>query len=314
MHCRLRTMSLIVGAGFFAGCGMLHPTLPAAVAGTSNTALNACEKAEMMWNGKIVPSIYGELPALTAPGLRDLLDLASTRFTIRSLTNDGDELDAGRRKSVHARGAVAHFRFDAVATAAGYTGIYADGSGCVIGRLSMATKPTKTNSVPALALKFFVSGKNSVNLHVMNSVDGQQSHNFFELPFSNIIPPPDSLVKSLLQTLFRKAAVAFGAKDSNPAHLTVEHLAGIRTNGSAVPVPKSPYRLIFKPTPAALNLMKDATVDTDFRANLARFPIGQAMCEVYAFDKDEAADDFSSAKTAGKIDSDHDSRGFPLRG
>ncbi|MFA7060385.1 MAG: hypothetical protein WC156_06155 [Pedobacter sp.] len=37
--------------------------------------------------------------------------------------------------------------------------------------------------------------------------------------------------------------------------------------------PNSPYRLIFKPTMAAGALMKDATVDTDFRTNLARYPV-----------------------------------------
>jgi len=42
---------------------------------------------------------------------------------------------------------------------------------------------------------------------------------------------------------------------------------------AAVATPNSPYRLIFKPTMAAGALMKDATVDTDFRTNLARYPV-----------------------------------------
>jgi hypothetical protein len=124
----------------------------------------------------------------------------------------------------------------------------------------MATKPTKTTSVPALALKFFISGHKSENLQIMNSTSGQKSHNFFEMPFSNIIPPPDSFAKRLIQRIFRKAAVAFGAKDPDPTHLTVEHLAKIQVDGTAVVTPKAPYRLIFKPTVAAAALMKDATV------------------------------------------------------
>jgi hypothetical protein len=165
----------------------------------------------------------------------------------------------------------------------------------------MATKPTKTTAVPALALKFFVSGHPSENLHIMNSTSGQKSHNFFEMPFSNIIPPPDSLAKRLIQKIFRKAAVAYGAKDPDPTHLTVEHLAEIQVDGTAVVTPRSPYRLIFKPTKAASDLMKDATVDTDFRKNLARYPVGQVMYDVYALNEGESADDLPASKIVGQL-------------
>ena len=165
----------------------------------------------------------------------------------------------------------------------------------------MATKPTETTTVPALALKFFISGHTSENLHIMNSTSGQKSHNFFEMPFSNIIPPPDSFAKRLIQRIFRKAAVAFGAKDPDPTHLTVEHLAKIQVDGTAVVTPKSPYRLVFKPTMAAGALMKDATVDTDFRKNLARYPVGQAMYDVYAVEEGESPDDLPASKIVGQL-------------
>jgi hypothetical protein len=207
----------------------------------------------------------------------------------------------GHRKLVHAWGAEARFRFVPSKSASGYSGIYESGSDCIIGRLSVATKPTKSTIVPALALKFFISGHKSENLQVMNSTSGQKGHNFFEMPFSNIIPPPDSLAKRLIQKLFRNAAVAFGAKDPDPTHLTVEHLAKIRVDGTVVVTPKAPYRLIFKPTMAASAFMKDATVDTDFRINLARYPVGQAMYDVYAVDKDESPDDLPASKLVGQL-------------
>ncbi len=254
-----------------------------------------------MWNDKIIPAIYGDLPALTAPGVGDLLKLAQTRFTIRSLTNDGDELDVGRRKLVHAWGAVARFRFVSTKAASGYTGIYESGADCVIGRLSMATKPTKTTIVPGLALKFFISGHESVNLQIMNSTDGQKSHNFFEMPFSNIIPLPDSFVTRLVHELFLKAAVAFGAKDPDPTRLTVEHLAKIQIDGTPVVTPKSPFRLVFKPTLAAGALMKDAAVGTDFRTSLARYPVGHVMYDVYALEKGESSDDLPASKLVGQL-------------
>jgi len=292
---------IVVSIGVLAGCCSIQPSTSAKTTATSTLSLTACQKADSMWNDKIIPTIYGDLPALTAPGVLDLFSLAKTCFTIRSLTNDSDELDVGHRKLVHAWGAEASFRFVSSKSARGYTGIYESGSDCVIGRLSMATKPTKTTTVPALALKFFISGHTSENLHIMNSTSGQESHNFFEMPFSNIIPPPDSFAKRLMLKLFRKAAVAYGAKDPDPTHLTVEHLAKIQVDGTAVVTPKSPYRLVFKPTMAAGALMKDATVDTDFRQNLARYPIDQVMYDVYAMDEGESADDLPVNKLVGHL-------------
>jgi hypothetical protein len=294
-------ISIVVSIGVLVGCSSIQPSPPAKTLDASTHSFTACQKADFMWYDKIIPTTYGNLPALTAPGVLDLFTLARTGFTIRSLTNDSDELDEGHRKLVHAWGAVARFRFVSTKSARGYTGIYESGSDCVIGRLSMATKPTKTTTVPALALKFFVSNHASENLHIMNSTSGQKSHNFFEMPFSNIIPPPDSLAKRLMQRIFRKAAVAFGAKDPDPTHLTVEHLAKIQVDGTAVVTPKSPFRLIFKPTAVAGALMKDATVDTDFRQNLARYPVGQVMYDVYAVDEGESADDLSANKLVGHL-------------
>lgn len=301
MRILVYSIFLVVSIGLIVGCSSIQPSPPAKIMDASTHSSTACQKADSMWNDKIIPTMYGDLPALTAPGVLDLIALARTSFTIRSLTNDSDELDVGHRKLVHAWGAEARFRFVSSKSARGYTGIYESGSDCVIGRLSMATKPTKTVTVPALALKFFISGHKSKNLQIMNSTSGQKSHNFFEMPFSNIIPPPDSFAKRLIQKIFRKAAVAFGAKDPDPTHLTVEHLAEIQVDGTAVATPKSPYRLIFKPTMAASDLMKDATVDSDFRTNLARYPFGQVMYDVYALDIGESADDLPASNIVGQL-------------
>jgi hypothetical protein len=301
MRILVYSIIIVVSIGVIVSCSSIQPAPSAKIQDASTHSLTACQKADSMWNDKIIPTKYGDLPTLTSPGVWDLFTLAKTSFTIRSLTNDSDELDVGHRKLVHAWGAEARFRFVSSKRVNGYTGIYESGSDCVIGRLSVATKPTKSTTVPALALKFFISGHKSENLQIMNSTSGQKSHNFFEMPFSNIIPPPDSFAKRLMQKLFRNAAVAFGAKDPDPTHLTVEHLAKIRVDGTTVVTPKSPYQLVFKPTMAARTFMKDATVDTDFRTYLARFPVGQAMYDVYAVDKGESPDDLPASKFVGQL-------------
>jgi len=253
----------------------------------------ACQKADFIWANRIVPSQYGtELPALTAPGIWDALRLAMPSFSVKSLTVEGDELERGRRKLVHAFGAEARLRFVANrAVASGYTGILQRGAECVIGRLSVATKPTGTHFVPGLALKFFIDGNYpSVNLHIMNSVDGQDGNNYFEKTFSNILPPPDSFSTRLVAGFFEMAANRFGAKDPNPGHLTVEHLAAIEIDGSKVAAPRAPYQLLFKPRPAASARFKGATVKDDFRIKLADFPVGEVLYDVYALDKGETAE------------------------
>lgn len=262
---------------------------------------SACQKADFLWNNKIVPSLYGpELPALTAPGIGDILTLAMPSFTVKSLTAHGDELEQGRRKLVHAFGAEARLRFVVnFAVASRYTGIFQRGADCVIGRFSLATKPTDTHSVPALALKFFIDGNHpSVNLQVMNSIDGQEGYNFFEKTFSNIIPPAASFVTRLLAGFFEVAAIHFGARDSDPGRLTVEHLADINADGSKVAAPRAPYQLLFKPRPAAVARFNGVTMQDDFRLKLTDFPVGEVLYDVYALDKGETVE---QAKLLGQL-------------
>ena len=60
-------------------------------------------------------------------------------------------------------------------------------------------------------------------------------------------------------------------------------------------------RLIFKPTRAAGSVMKGATVETDFRTNLSRYPIGQAMYDVYALDEGEIPVDIPAGRLIGRL-------------
>jgi len=127
-----------------------------------------------MWNNKIVPSRYVHLPPLTSPGVFDLLKLATSSFSIKALTTDGDELEEGRRKLIHAFGAEARLQLViSPGAVGGYTGIFHSGSECVIGRFSLARKPTKKTSISALALKIFIDGDHPTVNVLLHSVDGQ---------------------------------------------------------------------------------------------------------------------------------------------
>ena len=136
------------------------------------------------------------------------------------------------------------------------------------------------------------------NLQVMNSIDGQERYNFFEKTFSNIIPPAGSFATRLLAGFFEWAAIRFGARDSDPGHLTVEHLADINADGSKVAAPRAPYQLLFKPRPAAAARFNGVTMQDDFRIRLTDFPVGEVLYDVYALDKGETVE---QAKLLGQL-------------
>jgi len=245
--------------------------------------LSACQKADAMWNDKIVPSHYDQLPPLTSPGIFDLLKLATSRFSVKALTSEGDELEEGRHKLIHAFGTEVRMRLIISPSAMGsYTGIFQSGAECVIGRFSLASKPTADKSVPALALKIFIAGDQpSVNLLLMHSVDGQVGHNYFAQTFSNILPQANSFSTRLLAGAFERSAVQFGAKDTNPGRLTLEHLSSIQTDGKNIPNPQTPYQLLLKPSVQAYALMENASAEDDFRVKLAGLQVGQVLYDIF---------------------------------
>lgn len=240
-----------------------------------------------MWDDKIVPSRYEQLPPLITPGVFDALRLMTSSFSVKALTTEGDELEEGRRKVIHAFGAEARLRLLIAPGASRYTGIFNSGAECVIGRFSLASKPAAATSIPALALKIFIDGDQpSLNLLLMHSVDGQAGHNFFARDFTNVLPPANSFSTRLLAGAFERSAALFGAKDPNPGHLSLEHLSGMRLDGRRIAVPVTPYQLIFRPTAQASALMRGASAEIDFRLKLTGLAIGEAIYDVYTLDKD----------------------------
>ncbi len=262
--------------------------------------LGACEKAETMWRDKILPSRYEELPPLSGVGFTDLLAVLNRAFSLKAFTTEGDELETGRRKRIHAYGAEARLRLEILPSArTRFTGFFQSGAECAIGRFSLASKPTERGSTPALAIKFFVDGMHpSLNVHLMNSVDGQDGHDFFATDFSNVLPPARSFATRMLDRAFQAVAEDFGAKDPNPGRLTLDHLSGILPSGEAVSAPATPYQLILKPTTVANSLMPDATAGDDFRVRLAALPVGEAIYEVFTLEAGESAE---NARPLGRL-------------
>ena len=283
-----------------AGCQSAELTPAAPAPDQLLSARSACQKADSMWNDRILPSRYEQLPPLSSPGIFDLLKLVTGSFSVKALTTQGDELEPGRRKLIHAFGAEARLRLVINPGAAGgYTGIFASGAPCVIARFSLASKPATNSSIPGLALKIFIDGDQpSLNLHLMHSVDDQAGHNFFANTFSNILPPANALAKRVLSAGFERSAVQFGAKDTNPGRLTLEHLAAVLADGRRITSPNTPHQLLLKPTAQARALMQGASARDDFRLKLAGLPVGQAVYDIYMLAAGDATD---NARPLGQL-------------
>ena len=231
----------------------------------------ALQKQDYIWQEKIMPSVYRRLPPLKNPGFGALAGLFNPFFLIRSFTHASDEMPRGRTKLIHTYGSVAKIEF-VPAENSPYTGIYRTGA-MGLARLSVARNPRPPESfAPGMAIKFFIDGKPSKNLHVMQKLEGQGlNQNFFANSFSNHLPAPTETKTKLL-------AASFGLVKEGPGHLGIAHLAAIDARGQTSEAPLAPEIIVFAPTREA---QTDAGQLADFRAKLARLQTGTVLYEVY---------------------------------
>ena len=239
-------------------------------------SLTAIEKQTYLWDQRITPSQWYSFPpigggnwASLVKGLYSLVNLRLKMRLQQSFTHAADEIPKGNIKFIHPSGSVAKIKFVATKDSP-YVGIYRGGIG--LARLSLALDPKLAGSyTPGMALKFFIDGYPSVNIQVMNSLNGQgENHNFFAKTFSNIIPEPEGITLNFLKLAFQLAV-------KNPLHLSVDHLSYRRTDGSQEKETLSPYQLFFIPIQTNI-IAENSTLD--FRKSLADIPIGTHLYRV----------------------------------
>ncbi len=233
-------------------------------------------KLDVLWDKRIVPSEWNTLPALDGPGWGGIVAQFKSLVSL-GLSFDlvSDEMPEGRTKVIHPYGSVAKVEFQAE-QGSPYTGIYQGAEG--LARLSLAGNPKQIGYTPGVALKFLINGKPSVNLHVMQSVNGQGlDQNFFANEFSNIIPEAKGAALKLGQFLFSLVK-------RNPGELSVEHLALLNASGEKPGHPVAPAQLFFVPAAEAISKIKSDTA-RDFRNELgdvSKFAEGDVLYAVWA--------------------------------
>lgn len=233
--------------------------------------LSAIEKLDILWNENLVPNEYNVVPEIQSLGLFDLVKLMSKSFLAKSFDHESDEMPEGRVKLLHPFGSVVKVEF-IPSPKANTSGLLKSGA-MGIARLSLAGNPNLMGYTPGMGLKLLVDGKPSVNLHVMNSLSGQDDdQNFFALEFSNILPKPPFYLTLLAQ--------AFTRVKSPPTELNVNGIARVNSSGELVKNEniKNVYQIVFRPNPA-LAIASDT--QKDFREELSQIPSGSTLYSVF---------------------------------
>lgn len=121
-----------------------------------------------------------------------------------------------------------------------------------------------------MAIKILVSNHPSLNLQVMNLLEGQQGIGIiFAKDFSNHIPHPTSWTLSAIEKIFEWTR--------DPANnLPLWHLAAWTSEGRIDSIPVFPERIYFRPTGVVKDLIPENSRE-DFRTSFYKYLWDQFM-------------------------------------
>ncbi|KTC84465.1 hypothetical protein [Legionella brunensis] len=238
--------------------------------------LSAQQKQDLLWEEITKSHEIDPLPQLAGNSFREVLQKLKGLFNLALTFNHiNDELPAGRVKIIHANGAVGKIVF-IPAPNHPFTGIYRTG-GIGLARLSLAIPPADNNYIPGMAIKILISQHPSLNLQVMNLLEGQKENwNYFAKDFSNQVPHPTSWTLKAIEKIFEWTR--------DPANeLPLWHLAAWTSEGRFEGIPIFPERVYFRPSSLVRDLIPEDSRE-DFRVSFLQIPMGP-MYEVYGESK-----------------------------
>lgn len=276
-------------------CGdKLEATCSAAGNGAQYQSFSPAEQLAYHWQWGLCTEYGTNGNADLAKGWKVLTDAAlgigtSILRLDRVFTNSTDELDDGRRKLLHPYGSLVQLAYTRAeqndACNIEYTGLWSEDSLTALARLGWGQDPKAIGYVPGIALKFFIPGRESINLHLIHSLEGDpDAPNFFGQSLTNVLPDVQSKAIKLVIEYFRHYA-------DSPLRLRLEHAAGVYSDGTTLDPAESfaPYRVVLEPSQTAFYLYGaelDADRKVDFRDALQAIPPGTVLYEVFAYDHD----------------------------
>lgn len=218
-----------------------------------------------------LPQWTGNEPlAMFALALNPIRSMVRSFFNV-TLDRNSDVMPDGRKKGIHTYGSTAAIEF-IVDGQAPFTGLYQGVKHGLI-RMSLATKPSATNTVPGVGVKFFIDSKPSMNFVAMYSLEGQPEYNFFANEFSTIVSAPNSGPLKIL-------GAAFGTATQDPTAVDVAYMARMNQDGSPVAHPVAPVRLDLVPNRDKLVF---ADAQHEVRDDLATIAPGTTLYKIYGY-------------------------------
>lgn len=237
---------------------------------------NGKRKQDFLWEEKILPSRYQQLPPLkkiNIPGL--ILTPLSIKMDLRA-----DEAPRRWQKAIHAHGSVAKIKF-IPSTNTPLTGLF-KGVDFGLVRLSVTGDPQDRGFAPGLAMKFLVDGHPSENFSALVSLDGQgNNYNLFANEFSNIVPVVNEFGPRFLNWIFSRVT-------RFPTKLYLEDMAKIDQHGNSENKPYYPYQIFLKPNP---QLQFAENPPHDFREDLTSIASGSLLFTVSGVIPETISDD-----------------------
>ncbi len=240
--------------------------------------MTAIEKQTLLWNQVTQSHEENSLPEISGTGFSGVLEKLKGLFNLSpTFDHNSDELPEGRIKILHANGSVGKIAFIPGANHP-FTGIYKTGA-IGLARFSLAAPASNDSYIPGMAIKFFISQNSSLNLHVMNRLEGQKANwNYFAKDFSNKIAHPTSWTLLAIEKIFEWTR--------DPANnLPLWHLAAWTSEGKSNELPVYPERIFFTPATEVQELIP-ANSREDFRTSLLQVPLGP-IYEVYGMYQDQ---------------------------
>ncbi len=265
----------------------VEATCAAAGDGSRYASMTNSEKLDYHWQ-------WGLCTEYGAPGNEDMakgwqllkdaaVGIGSSLLRLeRAFTNSTDELDRGRKKLLHPYGSLVQVRFDRAPTDDSchteYTGLWSADSLVALARLGWGQDPKALGYVPGVALKFFIAGRSSVNLHLIPSLQGGEDPNYFAQAPTNVLPSPMAGAIKALVKYFKLFA-------DQPLRLQLDHVAKVYADGTTLAASDAvaPYQIVLEPTAQARQLYQaelDLQPGVDFRVALEAIPSGTPLYDV----------------------------------
>lgn len=245
----------------------------------------AKKKQEFIWENKILPSQYNQLPPLKK------IDVPGLFLTILKIKMDfnSDEAPPGWKKAIHAHGTVAKIKFIPTEDTP-FTGLF-KGADYGLLRLSLTGEPADRGVAPGMALKLFIDGKPSANFSALVALTGQgNNYNFLANEMSNLVPEEDSFGPKFINWIFRRVS-------KFPRKLYLQEFGTIDQYSNRKNNPNYPYQIFLVPNQE----VQFESSPHDFRDDFATVPSGTTLFSIYAVNPEQLGDK-AAEKAVEKIE------------